>query len=340
MDPLLEQLAIAVPRAESVEQLTRPLLEILATVSGMDSTYLTTIHLDEGVQRVEFARNTATMQIPEGLEVEWDDTLCKRSLTEGRTYTSDVAQCWGDSEAARALGICTYVSMPVKRSDGILMGTLCAASHSSVPLSPATEGLLRLFSKLIAAWLEREILLEQLSAANAHLATYALVDELTGLPNRRAITRTLEQVLARAKREGSAVLVGMIDMDGFKQVNDTHGHHIGDLFLQEVAGRLRLALREMDTVGRLGGDEFIVVAACPASGAQHAVQQLSARLAKATEGVFQLDGLEFSYPGASVGVVMVDPRQVDVENAFRLADAQMYDNKLQRRSRLCVTEVD
>lgn len=132
----------------------------------------------------------------------------------------------------------------------------------------------------------------------------------------------------------------MIDMDGFKQVNDAHGHHIGDLFLQEVAGRLRLALREMDTVGRLGGDEFIVVAACPASGAQHAVQQLSARLAKATEGVFQLDGLEFSYPGASVGVVMVDPRQVDVENAFRLADAQMYDNKLQRRSRLWVTEVD
>ncbi|MFA9441001.1 diguanylate cyclase [Uliginosibacterium sp. sgz301328] len=331
MDPLLLQLSSTVPRADSVEQLTRPLLEILSTVAGMESTYLTTIDLDNGTQHVKFARNAGDMQIPEGLDVPWDDTLCRRSLDEGRTYTPDVSECWGDSSAARALGIRTYVSAPVRASDGLLLGTLCAASASRQPLAPASEALLQLFSKLMGTWLERERLVAQLSEANERLATYALVDTLTGLPNRRAICDALERALAQAERDGTSVLVGLVDMDRFKGINDTYGHQVGDLFLRECAQRLQASLRGMDMIGRLGGDEFGVIAPGPAVDCARAVQLLEDRLATATVGEFHLRNAQFTYGGASVGVVAVMPSQVSPEEAFRLADAQMYRVKRERR---------
>ncbi len=104
MDQLLSILCETVPKAQTVEQLTRPLLTLLNRVTGMESTYLTTIDLDQGVQRVEFARNAGDMTIPEGLVVPWEDTLCKRALDENRLYSDNVAECWGDSKPPRLWG--------------------------------------------------------------------------------------------------------------------------------------------------------------------------------------------------------------------------------------------
>ncbi|HSC86418.1 MAG TPA: sensor domain-containing diguanylate cyclase [Polyangiaceae bacterium] len=331
MDLLLDQLCASLPHARSTEDLVRPLLGILSQAAGMESTYLTTVDLSAGVQHVLYARNIGEMQVSEGLDVPWDDTLCKRSLDEGRTYTPDVSDCWGDSSAARALGIQTYVSTPVRGQDGNLIGTLCAASRDTRPLNVDTQKLLQLFAKLIAAWLEREQLIEQLGKANARLATDALLDALTGLPNRRAILETLGRALARAKRDGTQVLVGLIDMDGFKRINDAHGHRVGDLFLQETARRLRSALRDMDSVGRLGGDEFGFVAPGPAEQFEAAARTLQTRIQTATVGAFRLDDVAFDYSGASVGVVAVDPRHADADEAFRRADAEMYRVKRARQ---------
>ena len=139
MDTLLSQLSAAGPGAESAEQLTRPLLEIVSSVAGMESTYLTTIDLEAELQRVLFARDVWAMQIPEGIEVPWDDTLCKRSLDEGRMYAPNVDNCWPDSAAAKALGIRTYVSTPLRGQRGKLLGTLCAASAEPRPLTTDTE---------------------------------------------------------------------------------------------------------------------------------------------------------------------------------------------------------
>jgi diguanylate cyclase len=331
MDPLLDQLYSALPRAESTEELTRPLLEILSQVACMESTYLTTVDLEAGMQHVRFARNVGTMQIPEGLDVPWQDTLCRRSLDEGRTFTANVPECWGDSGAARDLGIQTYVSTPVRGQRGNLMGTLCAASAAPRALSADTEKLLQLFAKLIAAWMEREQLLTQLGEANARLASDALVDALTGLPNRRAILDALGRALAQARREGTRVLVGLVDMDGFKRINDVHGHQIGDLFLQESARRLRQALRDMDSIGRLGGDEFGLIAPGPSGDAEVAARALQSRIATATVGDFALKDVHLNYGGASVGVVAIDPELADADEAFRQADAEMYRIKRERR---------
>src|SRR3954466_15052695 len=100
MDSILAQLSQTVPQAKSLEELARPLLEMLGDATGLESTYFTTIDLQTNVQHVKFARNMGDMTIPEGLDVPWGDTLCKRALDEGRMYTGDVSTCWSDSDAA------------------------------------------------------------------------------------------------------------------------------------------------------------------------------------------------------------------------------------------------
>lgn len=88
------------------------------------------------------------MVIPEGLVVPWADTLCKRALEENRMFSDNVAECWGDSDAAKALGIKTYLSAPIRSQDGRVLGTVCAASSEQVARSPSVEPLLGLLSGL------------------------------------------------------------------------------------------------------------------------------------------------------------------------------------------------
>ncbi|WP_337057985.1 sensor domain-containing diguanylate cyclase [Pseudomonas sp. USHLN015] len=340
MENLLSLLSETVPEARTVEQLTRPLLTLLSRVTGMESTYLTTIDLDAGTQRVEFARNTGEMEIPEGLSVPWDDTLCKRALTENRLFSNDVSECWGDSDAARALGIRTYASAPLRARDGRLLGTICAASSNQIEHAPEVQPTLMLLSGLLSISLEREMLVEQLQSSNAELARLALTDALTGLWNRRAILAEIPRLLALAQREERYLLVGVVDLDGFKAINDTHGHQAGDLFLALVARKLQGSLRTSDMLGRTGGDEFIVVALGPrseqldlASEMLRAAEHLQQRLAGATLGHYDMGGGQgrLDYAGASVGVVALLPHGIDAEEAIRRADREMYRIKQQRK---------
>lgn len=187
MDTILQALSVQVTAARDLESLTRPLLEMLETVTGLESTYLTQIDLEQSAQHILYARNSAALQIPEGVSVDWSDTLCRRALDEGRLYAADVADRWGDSAAARAMGIRTYMSSPVRTSSGSLYGTLCGASAEHKPLVTGSEHLIAFFARLIAEHVEREQLLQQLQQANNELSRQALSDPLTGLPNRRAL---------------------------------------------------------------------------------------------------------------------------------------------------------
>ncbi|HEY1128683.1 MAG TPA: sensor domain-containing diguanylate cyclase [Roseateles sp.] len=333
MDSFFAQLSHSVSKARTLEDLTRPLLEMLEAVTGLESTYLTTIDLDNGLQHVMYVRNSRELQIPEGLTVPWGDTLCKRALDEGRPYTDCVASLWGDSDAARQLGIQTYVSTPVRTDDGALYGTLCAASSARRPLTAEAEHVLRLFARLIEQHVERERLVEKLQRANAELQTQALTDALTGLLNRRALMRELTQLAALAQRTGTWLLAGAIDLDGFKQINDTYGHDAGDEFLCSTAAQLQAALRGGDVLARMGGDEFVVIGLGPKldeDGAA-AAELLQLRLASATAGRHPAGATSVDYAGASVGVVCLDPQRVDIEQVLRESDAAMYRVKLARR---------
>lgn len=336
MEPVLDQLSRTVAAAKTLEDLARPMLEMLEEVTGLESTYLTTIDLERGEQSVLFSRNVAELQISEGLSVPWADTLCKRARDEGHSYTSDVAVRWADSEAAAALGIQTYVSMPIETESGGLYGTLCAASSTSMPLKPQAQVVLQLFAKMIAQQVERELLFQRLQKANTELESRASTDSLTGLPNRWLLLEELRRMLARGVRDGNSVIVAFLDFDGFKAINDEHGHDVGDKFLLAASRKLALSLRQGDLLARLGGDEFVVVGAGPALGDSAAEEQaraaLNERLSACTIDSFALSVGEIDYGGASVGVVVVDPNVATAEAALRDADSAMYAVKRARRA--------
>ncbi|HDN9020411.1 TPA: GGDEF domain-containing protein [Aeromonas salmonicida] len=335
MDTILQALSVQVTEARDLESLTRPLLEMLETVTGLESTYLTQIDLEQSAQHILYARNSAALQIPEGGSVDWSDTLCRRALDEGRLYAADVADRWGDSAAARAMGIRTYMSSPVRTSSGSLYGTLCGASAEHKPLVTGSEHLIAFFARLIAEHVEREQLLQQLQQANNELSRQALSDPLTGLPNRRALMLELHRLFSLLKRTGHPLLISFIDLDGFKAINDTHGHDAGDLLLQTMAQQLAGALRSGDLLARVGGDEFVAVGMGPLSGeetVEAAVHCFQRRLFEQSQVQLPLASQVLNYPGASVGVVAVDPASISIEDALRQADACMYAVKRQRRA--------
>jgi diguanylate cyclase len=333
MNLVLARLSDSLASATSLRGLTVPLLELLETVTGFESTYLTAIDFEHDVQEVQLARNTSALTIPEGLVVPWGDTLCKRALDEGRPFADDVAACWGDSGAAKELGIRSYASAPVM-AEGAVCGTLCAASKSRLSLSDEAKSTLQLFARLIGRQIERERLLGRLTKANIELSALASTDALTGLPNRRLLMEELRRVLARGEREGSLVLVAMIDLDNFKSINDTHGHEAGDAFLAAIGQRLQTALRATDLLGRLGGDEFVAVGPGPAASQDvaGASQSWCQRLAASTRGRVAIGATSLDYAGASVGVAAILPGQADADEALRRADAAMYAAKQRRRS--------
>lgn len=331
MELMLERLSESVASAESLEQLARPLLEMLELISGLESLYLTSIDEEAGVQSVDYVRNTGELFIPEGLSVPWADTLCKRCLEEGRRFTSNVGEIWGDSQAAKQLGIQTYVSAAVRSSNGEVIGTLCGASKRSQMLEPEALTALNIFSKLISQHVERERLLGELRRSNEYLANFALTDSLTRLPNRRALHSELGRLMARAARDGSYVIVGMIDLDDFKGINDSYGHVFGDQFLHECAQRLNGITRDTDMLARVGGDEFVLVGPGPvaAKKAHSAAAQLQKRASEVTRGIYRLGGKTIDYAGVSAGVIAV--RLMSVDQALELADAAMYRDKRQRK---------
>ncbi|WP_114239744.1 sensor domain-containing diguanylate cyclase [Dyella sp. C9] len=324
-------LSESVTKAQTLEQLVRPLLELLQAATGLESTYLTTIDLGAGVQHILYASNTRQLLIPEGLEVPWEGTLCKRALEENRPYTDDVAQCWADSAPARALGIATYASTPVRLDDGTLYGTLCAASDQRRPLAEGAEKVLQMFSRLISQQIERERLVHALRQANDTLAMSALTDATTRLPNRRALMDELGRRLNTLAQGDRALVVAFIDLDRFKAINDEHGHDAGDRFLTAIGGRLQGALRGDDYVARLGGDEFVVLSSPMRADATHVAKILHDRLQAATTGQFQLAGPVIDYAGPSIGVVIAAANGCDAEALLAQADAAMYVAKRERR---------
>ncbi len=160
--------------------------------------------------------------------------------------------------------------------------------------------------------------------AEARIQYLAHHDMLTGLPNRAYLTERLGTILALARRHATLVAIMFIDLDNFKNVNDSLGHHVGDVMLKQVALRIKEVLREADMVSRLGGDEFLVILsdfAAPDDAAKVAQKLLQVISAPIT-----LEGREVC-AGASIGV-SVFPRDGDsADDLIRHADAAMYSAK-------------
>jgi len=166
----------------------------------------------------------------------------------------------------------------------------------------------------------------ELRATEAELRSMASVDMLTGLPNRRSMVDALHHALERRAEIPAQLALLFLDLDGFKQVNDTYGHDVGDQLLVAVAGRLAGCVRGGDVVARLGGDEFIVLVdhlVDPAS-----VMLLVGRIERALTDPFPVPMGTVSI-GVSVGVAMADAGST-VEQLISDADRAMYERKRER----------
>ena len=164
--------------------------------------------------------------------------------------------------------------------------------------------------------------LHRLRRQTEALTHRAVHDPLIGLPNRELFCDRLEQALVRARRRTVPLAVLFVDLDGFKQVNDTHGHEAGDEVLVEVGKRLRALVRTADTVARYGGDEFTVLAedVGGAETARELGERIAAELARPYRG-----GLELA---ASVGVAFTaNPAATSPDGLIRRADHAMYRSK-------------
>jgi diguanylate cyclase (GGDEF)-like protein/PAS domain S-box-containing protein len=154
-----------------------------------------------------------------------------------------------------------------------------------------------------------------------HLAYY---DDLTGLPNRSLLYQLVDQALAEARRNSLHGAILFVDLNRFKPINDTLGHAIGDLLLQQVAGRLRTAVRSADVVARLGGDEF-VIALFDITEREHAAV-VAQKILAALDPSFWIEENELQM-GASIGISAYPRDGFDTEALLRMADIAMYRAK-------------
>jgi diguanylate cyclase (GGDEF)-like protein/PAS domain S-box-containing protein len=157
----------------------------------------------------------------------------------------------------------------------------------------------------------------------------AYYDLVTGLPNRGLFLERLHQSLAQAQRDKDKVNLIFLDLDNFKDINDTQGHDVGDKLLRSVAERLSACMRDSDVLARLGGDEFVVV--CPSANAQESVAAVIQRIMAIFKAPFEIEGRQL-YTSASIGIAVYPDDSLDASTLFRCADTAMYQAKNDGRS--------
>jgi len=186
--------------------------------------------------------------------------------------------------------------------------------------------------------LQREI--EQRAENEEHIRVLAMYDTLTGLANRSLIIDRLRQTTATTYRTGGTSAVLYIDLNNFKPINDRFGHLAGDQALRQVAQRLQECLREVDTAGRIGGDEFVVI--LQGLTRREDVELVVERIIETMNEPVLLDGEEYYDLGISIGICFCPRHGFDVDTLIRRADRAMYEAKATGKSayRYCHEEED
>jgi diguanylate cyclase (GGDEF)-like protein/PAS domain S-box-containing protein len=216
------------------------------------------------------------------------------------------------------------IELRYRRADGELIWGDLAVSVVRTP-----EGEPQFAIYMIENVTERKYAEEELRR-HAELSEYqALHDSLTGLPNRVLFRDRIEQALLTAEREGGRIAMLLLDLDHFKEINDTLGHSAGDHVLCEIGHRLESCLRASDTVARLGGDEFAMI--LPRQNDPNEILPLLNKLQATIEEPIEIDGLPLGVEG-SIGVAFYPDNALEVEELMRHTDVAMYAAKQDNRA--------
>ena len=179
-----------------------------------------------------------------------------------------------------------------------------------------------------------ELLYRELAQREQVLQNLAFHDVLTRLPNRRLLLDRLRQAILNSVRQNSYAAVLFLDLDKFKELNDMHGHNVGDSLLIEVAERMRGTVREVDTVARLGGDEFVVILEGLGSSEEVALHYAHAVVEKIRLNIeqdYELGDITYLC-SASIGIKLFQGRALDLDQLLKEADTAMYQDKDKRNT--------
>ncbi|CAN7403730.1 diguanylate cyclase [Pseudoduganella sp. LjRoot289] len=189
--------------------------------------------------------------------------------------------------------------------------------------------------KRIHNMLEVRLLYKELAQYSKQQQELALHDPLTGLPNRRLLEDRIATTLTHAARHQHKAAVMYLDLDGFKAINDTHGHACGDEILKLVAGRLVGSSRKEDTVARVGGDEFVIVLG--EVGGLSDAQEPASKLIEVVSEPYQVGPLTLKL-STSIGIALYPDHADNVEKLIQMADHALYDAKRGGKNRHCAAQ--
>ena len=259
--------------------------------------------------------------------------LCYEPLSRGDSFHAEMLLCKKDGTQVW----CEVRSKAIDRSD-LLRGSIwitqdiTARKLAAQELEQARAQLEALVQQrteqLSQTVAELELKVAEQQAAEARAERLALFDGLTGLPNRHLLADRASQAIDIARRSDEPLAVLFLDLDHFKNVNDSLGHRVGDALLAQLAGRLRGAVREQDTVARMGGDEFVLVLPLTdIAGAAH----LATKLMGLASAPFHVDQQELTVT-PSMGIAMFPTDGDDFDTLCKCADAAMYRAKRDGRN--------
>jgi diguanylate cyclase (GGDEF)-like protein len=249
--------------------------------------------------------------------VHWSDAPPSTPVLSESDQES--AESRGADSIVHHLRAAAYIGVPILHADGRVFGTLCGIDPEPLPESLDKEfGHVQMFGRLLSTILANELRLDTEARQREQLEMAAFSDELTGLPNRRAWTKTLDLEQTRVDMYGHPTTIFSIDVDGLKQTNDTKGHKAGDQLLRDISKAIKMALRSERTVARVGGDEFAILCVdCNRTAASFVMERLRLHIKR-------------SNLSASIGAAPTSPKGTLMQ-AWEAADAAMYEDKQKSR---------
>jgi diguanylate cyclase (GGDEF)-like protein len=260
----------------------------------------------------------------ESSEAPRDASFCARTIQQDGGVlivpNTNADPVWADNpQVTGAPGLHFYAGAAIVTDDGYALGSVCVADNRTPrELDSGQIEALRVLARQTASHLKLRRQAADLAHANRQLHELAIKDPLTGLPNRAFFLEALSLELRRRHKRHAGLL--FCDLDGFKQVNDRYGHHVGDELLQVTAQRMNECAREGDLVARLAGDEFVVL--CPEIDDDADLDAIARRLTVAVARPAIIAGVEIA-PQMSIGAALAQPDEFPAA-LLRRSDVAMY----------------